>query len=71
MNKTKQQIVMKKILDMLPALYEILIRQKELRVGFSAYRDICHVTLTTVIVERLFGKAKHILTAALRRKMDP
>ena len=43
---------------------------KRARVGVSAYRDIRHVTPTTVIVERLFGKAKHIMTA-LRRKMDP
>ena len=40
---------------------------KRARIRVSAYRDVHHVTPTTVIVERLFEKAKHIMTA-LRRK---
>ena len=44
-------------------------QEKRARVGISAYRDVRHVTPTTVIVESLFGKAKHMMTV-LRRKMD-
>ena len=43
---------------------------KKARGSVSAYRDVRHVSPNTVIVERLFGKAKHIMTP-LRRKMDP
>ena len=43
---------------------------KRSRGSVSAYRDVRHVSPNTVIVERLFGKAKHIMTP-LRRKMDP
>ena len=45
-------------------------QRKRARAGTSDYRSVRHVSSTTNIVERLFGKAKHIMTA-LRRKMDP
>ena len=43
---------------------------KRARVGVSAYRAVRRNTPTTAIVERLFRKAKHIMTAS-RRKVDP
>ena len=43
---------------------------KRARGSVSAYKEVDHVSPQTVIVERLFGKAKHIMSP-LRRKMDP
>ena len=43
---------------------------KRARGSASAYREVRHASPNTVIVERLFGKALHIMSP-LRRKMVP
>jgi len=48
----------------------ILMLAEEWKQGKAIYRSLAHVCPTSVMVERLFSDAKHIMTD-IRRHMDP